>query len=276
MAAAAVASIDPLAIPVLGQSLGRGDLDISCLTYNELPYIDDQSMLQYKGHVKALLEIIGRYSMGQYFGVHSAHRHDKIPLGTVRLERELGIEESTWTKATAIENVDLDNIHATAFKLTQNGFVAFEFAEGLSPTAGIKIPPQFLSDIATYLAENDITNKVVLEVKDFAKRDEKGFEPTAEIEIQWGKTEAVTIVLPISARAKASRGIATLTPTGWNLRHVARGTIPSDPDPPAGEHYEKVVVGPKKDTHKVIYTSSAAVTPDLLRQALTELEFIRA
>jgi len=61
-------------------------------------------------HFLARLDIIDRYSMGQYFGVHSAHRHDKIPLGTVRLERELGIEESTWTKATEIENVDLDNI----------------------------------------------------------------------------------------------------------------------------------------------------------------------
>ncbi|KAH7108606.1 hypothetical protein B0J13DRAFT_490265 [Dactylonectria estremocensis] len=276
MAAAAVASIDPVAVPDLRQPLDRVDLDVSCITYNELPYIDDQPALQYKGHVKALLDIIDRYSMGQYFGVHSAHRHDKIPIGTVRLERDLGIEESTWTKATAIENVDLGNIHATAFKLTQNALVAFEFAEGPSPTAGINITPQFLGDIATYLAKNDITNQVVLEVKDFAKRDAKGFEPTAEIEIQWGKTEAFTVVLPISARAEASRGIATLTPTGWNLRHVATGTAPSDPEPPAGEHYERVVVGPKKDTHKVIYTSNAPVTPNLLRQALAELGFIKA
>ncbi|KAK7394033.1 hypothetical protein QQX98_013182 [Neonectria punicea] len=252
MAAAAVASIDPLAVPDLGQPLDRG-------------------------HVKALLDIIDRYSMGQYFGVHSAHRHDKIPFGTVRLKRDLGIEESTWTNATAIENVNLDNIHATAFKLTQNTLVAFEFAEGPSPTSGITITPQFLGDIVTYLAENDITNQVVLEVKDFTKRDAKGFEPTAEIEIQWGKKESFTVVLPISARAEASRGIATLTPTGWNLRHVAPGTAPSDPEPePAGEHYEKVVVGPKKDTHKVIYTSNAPVTPELLRQALAELGFIKA
>ena len=214
--------------------------------------------------------------MGQYFGIHSAHRHDKIPLGTVRLERDLGIGESTWTKATAIEDVDLNNIHATAFKLAHNALVAFEFAEGPSPTAGTHIPPQFLGDIATYLDENDIANQVVLEVKDFAKRDAKDFEPTAEIEIQWGKTEAFTVVLPISTRAEASQGIATLTPTGWNLCHVPLGTTPSDPDPPAGEHYEKVVVGPKKDTHKVIYTSSAPVTPDLLCQALAELGFIKA
>ena len=79
--------------------------------------------------------------MGQYFGVHFAYRYDKIPLGIVRLERDLGIEESMWIKATAIENVDLGNIYGTAFKLTQNALVAFEFAEGLLPTAGIDITP---------------------------------------------------------------------------------------------------------------------------------------
>ncbi|KAK7398245.1 hypothetical protein QQX98_012380 [Neonectria punicea] len=87
--------------------------------------------------------------------------------------------------------------------------VAFEFAKGPSPTARINIDPQFLSDIATYLAENNITNQVVLKVKDFAKPIAKDFEPTAKIEIQWGKIEAFTVVLPVSARAKASRGIAT-------------------------------------------------------------------
>lgn len=158
--------------------------------------------------------------------------------------------------------------------------VAFEFAEGPSPTAGIDITPQFLRDIATYLAENGIANQVVLEVKDFAKRHAKCFEPTAEIEIQWGKTETITVVLPISARAEASRGIATLTPTGWNLGHASPGTTPRDsdpdPEPPAGEHYERIALGPKKDTHKVIYTSNAPVTPNLLRQALAELGFIKA
>ncbi|KAK7408558.1 hypothetical protein QQX98_009263 [Neonectria punicea] len=102
--------------------------------YNELPYIDDQPALQYKGHVKALLDMIDRCSMGQYFGVHSAHRHGKIPRGTVRLERDSGIEE-----ATAIENVGLGNTPR---------WLPSRLAEGPSPTAGIDITPQFLGDIA--------------------------------------------------------------------------------------------------------------------------------
>lgn len=207
--------------------------------------------------------------MGKHFAVHAAHRHDIIPAGTVRLETNMRTYGATWTKATAIENLDEDKTHATFFKLVQDAFVPFEFAEGPSPVARCAIPPRFLAEYAAHLVDNELTDLVALEVGDFAKCNEKSSEGTAELEIQWGNNDAFTINVPVSILTEA---ITELIPTGWNTNSARLGN--SDADPPAGTHYAKVTT--PKDTHKVFVDSADPVTEELLFQKLAEGGFIKA
>ncbi|KAJ3495406.1 hypothetical protein NLJ89_g10630 [Agrocybe chaxingu] len=124
MATAAVTTFNPADIPGFGMPLKETDMDISRLTYNSLPYFEDQPQLQskYAKEIKALVDIIGRYSMGHLFRVHSAHRHAAIPNGTVRLETDMGMGNGfTWNRATEIKHPDAAKMHATFFKVDQNG-----------------------------------------------------------------------------------------------------------------------------------------------------------
>ncbi|KAJ2892955.1 hypothetical protein MKZ38_009168 [Zalerion maritima] len=271
-------------IPGLGRPLGNPDLGVAGSMYNSL------------AHVKALLALIAKYGTGAFFGIHLVHRHDLLSKGTVRLENEdIGMKGGLWTKAAAIDSADVKNMHGTLFKLDQKAFVPFEFAAGLSPVAtgaGVtkNAPAAFLAEVAAYLTKYNLSDSLALEVKDFALHNAQGLERTAEIEVQWGEeadADSFTVVLPLSARNRGTRTVADLTPTGWCISREPCGGAsgsPSDPDPvQPGTHYEKVVVGPKKDTHKVVITNIASsgsalapVTVSLLLQELADMGFIAA
>lgn len=173
------------------------------------------------------------------------------------------MDKLSWTKAAPVEGVDLSNMHATAFKLFQNEFVGVEFANGPSPADGSKIPPAFLAEIANYLADNNLARELALEVKDYTKRDAEGQGPTAEIEVQWGKALPFTVVVPVSILADATH----LVPTGWNVNPTAPAR---DGDPPAGEHWNEIVSGPKKGSHTVHVGSVDPVTPEGVFKQLVE------
>jgi hypothetical protein len=209
--------------------------------------------------------------MGSHFGVHSAHRHDHIPVGTVRLEKDMIIDGFSWTRATAIEKLDPAGIHGTAFKLVQNTLVPYEFADGPSPAAGIiNNAHEFLTEFATYLADNDLDKVFALEVKNYTKRDAAGPQTTAEIEVHGDGFIPFTVAVPVSAMTPG----AGLVQTGWNVRP---GAAQHDPDgePPAGEHWNEVVVGPKK-THKVHVDSTEAVTPEGLHKVFVKQGILKA
>lgn len=206
-----------------------------------------------------MLEIIARYNLGAYFGVHAAHRHDHIPTETVRLETEMGTDGSTWTKSVAIQNLDGVEMHGMLYKLVHDTFIPFEYATGPSPVAGVDIPTEFLTEVAAYLAKNDLGNVIAVEVADFVKRA----EPVAELEIQWGESEPFTVVVATSLIARSR---AELIPTGWN-----HGAGPEDPE--HGTHYVKVIQ--PKNTHKVYVDSTEPVSDTLLRKKLAELGIFR-
>ena len=217
--------------------------------------------------MKALLAIIKSYNMGDHIGIHAAHRHDVIPAGTVRFEADMGIDGFTWTKPTAIETPDASKMHATFFKVGQDGLVPFEFAEGPSPVDVTKIPAEFIPEFAGYLTKHDLTNVIAMQVGDFAKRDGVDPKSTAEVEIHWGQDLRFTVVMPTSV---LKAGIEKLVATGWNV--PAAG----DPegDPPKGQHW--LPVTSPKNTHKVYVDDIEPLTPDALIQVLVEQEVIVA
>jgi hypothetical protein len=239
-----------------------------CPRYNGLARVEDVRDLKttHPEHIIALLRIIDRHSMGKLFGIHSAHRHDEIPVGTVRLEEDMSIRGLSRTNATAMDAVKPDNTHATVFQFIQNAYVGFEFAKGASPTAGTKVSPEFLAEIAKYLTDNDLIELLVLEVKDYSKLDAGG---TAEIEVLWGNTTPFTIVMPISDLAN----VDGLVQTGWSIPPTG---LVTDPDPPPGEHWNPIVSGPKKGSHAVHVDSSESVTSEGLVKALVDQGIFKA
>ncbi len=230
--------------------------------------------------------------MGEFFGIHLVHRHDPLHDDTVRLEcDDPGIEGASWTRATPIKDVNLNDIHATTFKLVQGNLVPVEFAMGPSPSTvntGVAqdILVAFLAKIASSLAEYDVGERLALEVTDVAKRHARGLHSGAEIEVHWGNSsaaESFTVVLPLTVRACGFRKINPLTPTGWDALSYPKspGDGPNDPDPdpdpeapPAGVHYEPVVTGSKKGSHRVNTNSVGAPTADKVRLELANMGFI--
>lgn len=230
--------------------------------YNGLPDIETQVQLQreHTEHIKALLAIIDRHSVGHFFGIHSAHRHGVLPNATVRLEEDMGINGITWNRATDIHNLNTRDIHATFFKVNEAGLVPFEFAAGPSPVAGKEIPSEFLSEFATYVKDKELTGLVSLEVGNFSAGQVK----TAELEIQWGDKELFTVTMPVPALVNAGM---ELVPTRWNLSPRDAG---NKPDP--GTHWAKVTK--PVNTHRVFFDSTESVTPELLFVKLTEMGLI--
>lgn len=286
MSATDIQRFNPLAIAGLGKTLRIDDMNASQVMYvrpsscsrgivgadwlgqryNGLRNIRDQPRLEAEhiDHVKALLEIIQLHGMGDHFGIHAAHRHDAIPVGTIRLETDLGIHGFTWTTPTSVESTDASKLHATLFKVGQDGFTPFEFAEGPSPLDVTKVPAAFLAEFAAYIAKHELADLIVLEVGDFAKRGGAGATSTAEIEVQWGEHVPFTVVVPT---AFLSPGGGNLVGTGWSVPGaVKRGPKPYGPPP--GEHWHDIV--DKPETHRVYFDAIGPVTPEALVKALGE------
>ncbi|KXJ89676.1 hypothetical protein Micbo1qcDRAFT_212099 [Microdochium bolleyi] len=268
----------PATIPGLGLSLKQQDLDLASLAYNALPAIEEQARLQGSKHVRALLRIIDSHDMGNVFGIHSLHRHDKVPEKTIRLEADVpGVPNMKWNRATAIDKALLtgDNMHATFFKVEGDSLVAFEFAEGASPLNGKDVPCQFIADMVRYLTEHTLTNVIAIEVGDYSKVRGTDTVASGELEVVWGPTqERFTVVVPLDHIVE---GAVNPVLTGWNVKD---GTLENvDADPPAGQVWAEAVVGTKK-THKVFINKSHGdegdVTPELLQKALVDMGVIAA
>lgn len=179
----------------------------------------------------------------------------------------MGVNGFTWNRACAIKNLDDTEIHATFFKVSEMGLVPFEFAEGPSPVAGSEITVEFLSELATYLIGNRLTDLMALEVGNFAISQAK----TAELDIQWGTAESFTVVIPFFVLPDE---LADLVPTGWNVTRSGVGEVPCAPnrEPDAGTTWAAVIK--PKNTHKVFVNSTSRVTPGLLTTKLVDMGII--
>ncbi|KAL6814032.1 hypothetical protein V8C40DRAFT_283138 [Trichoderma camerunense] len=266
MAAPATAAFDPAVAPGLGQPLNAKDLDIARFVYNELPYFEDQPHLHSKHpeHIKALNDIIRHHSMGHVVRAHSAHRHAIIPDGTVRLDTAMGVHGFTWNRATEIKVLDVNKIHATFFKITENGLVPIEFAAGPSPIAKADISAEFVAQFATYIMDNGLDSLIALEIGNFAKL------PTtmAEMEIQWDTEEPFTLNLPASV---INVDVMELIPTSWNVKANNQESVPSgsDSNPRPGTYYAAVIR--PVNTHKVFFSGRGPLVPENVTKTLVEM-----
>ncbi|KAL9030820.1 MAG: hypothetical protein Q9196_001095 [Gyalolechia fulgens] len=197
--------------------------------YNALPPIEKQVELgqgSQSKHIKALLAIINSHGMGDYFGVHSLHRHDEVPGKTVRLEADLpSVPSMKWTRATpnTKELLVKDKMRPTFFKVEGDSLVAFEFAMGPSPFSRQKLSHQFITDVY------DLTNLIALELGDFTEARAMNQVPTGELEVVWGSIEKFTVSLPLN---RMREGVVKPVFTGWNVKDDHPENV--DSEPPAG------------------------------------------
>ncbi|KAJ0160639.1 hypothetical protein CTA2_7606 [Colletotrichum tanaceti] len=264
-------AFDSAAIPGISLPLVEKDLVLSSETYNGLIPIEKQVKLQdsYAEHIKALLAIINKHGMGGLFGVHSLHRHDAVPEKMIRLEAAApGIDGMNWTRATPItgELLTEEEIHATFFKVQDGTLIPFEFAKGPSPLKNHKISPQFIIEIAKYLFEHDLTDLISIEVKDFTKACAGDEKRTSELDVVWGTTESLTVVLPFS---RMVYGVTNPVPTGWSVQDYSPAEGPGP-----GEHWNESTKSDGTKTHKVHVDSVEPITPKLLNDALVNLGYI--
>ncbi|KAK2596799.1 hypothetical protein QQS21_006128 [Conoideocrella luteorostrata] len=261
---------DSTTIPDIGRPLGETDLVLGSNTYHGLTPIEKQVRLQgsHTEYIKDLLTLINKHGLGDLFGVHSLHRHDAVAEKTICLDAAApGIDGINWTRATPIDSELLaqDKIHAT-FKVQGSTLIPFEFAEGPSPLKGQNIPPQFIFKVAKYLSEHDLTDLISIEVKDFTKACAGDDKRSSELDVVWGTTEALTVVLPFDRMVK---GVTNPVPMGWN----PQGYNPeSDSDGPGpGEHWNEST---KSDGTKTHVDRDEPISPELLYDSLVNQGYV--
>ncbi|KAK3998381.1 hypothetical protein QBC44DRAFT_386888 [Cladorrhinum sp. PSN332] len=264
MATAAVASAShpwtsiDVAATLGGLPFQEKDFILSSDTYNGLLPIEKQVRLQdsHASHIKALIAIINKHGMADFFGIHSLHRYDSIP-------------EKTNRATPITDQLLAQQTHVTLLKVQGTGLVPLEFAESPSPIKADAIPMQFMVDMLKYLSENDLTNLIAIDVGDFTKAGAAGgAHRTAELEVVWGTQERLTVVLPLDRMVE---GASNPVPTGWNAQNYN-----ADADPPAGEHWNEAKKSDGSITHKVHVDSTSPLTPQGLILALTIAGFCKA
>ncbi|KAH7115586.1 hypothetical protein EDB81DRAFT_919356 [Dactylonectria macrodidyma] len=237
MIASATATAMP-AIPGLQSPLTVDDMDISNITYNELPRIHSDMGVSQE-HVKMLETIIAQYNLREKLGIRLLHKHEDIPNGQINLETKLKTVAGKWIRPVSIDSLDLSEIHGVVFKfvLGENILVPYEFARGPSPVSmSDVVNNNCVKDILGYITTYGLVNVIALEFLEPVK-DGQPVESAAKVEV--GKYGA--IVLPKSM-VNATELIATSWPDiSQPYNHDA------EPDP--GAHWAPVVV--TKETHRL-------------------------
>lgn len=204
-------------------------------------------------HVRELVGLITRHGQLGKFSFHLVHQHDPIAHDTIRLESNIGIMRGKWNKATAIDSVDLTNIHGVVFKFVpaHGRLVPYEFGRGPSPISSGDVDDEFVLDFTRYLAKNNLTNIFALEVVHPVEGGPPN-ECTAEVEVD----KLGTVVLP-----KSSVNAQHFLPTGWP------GLLqPGDGDPPPGQTWAKKV----DDSHKVFINKPIGTARELVDELVRQ------
>ena len=203
----------------------------------------------------------------------------RAPVNTVRLETDAGKTGHKWAKATSIKDIDLTQVHPTFFKFHNGSWVPFEFAQGPLPIAMEAIPVDFLPEFAAYLMENQLTDKIALELGHFANCRSQTDSATAEIEVQWGEHgEPFTLVVSAKDVVGVDGKQRRLVPTGWHLTIPCSGPQNTDTEQPAGTYYLEQTKSDGSKTHKVFVgggnSSSKNVTAELVVGELVKMGII--
>lgn len=117
--------------------------------------------------LNSLAALFTRHDAQDVFGVHLVHGHFQIDEDMIMLGVDLGTDfPGYWTRPTKSTNVDTDSIHGHVYMLSENHFTPYEYRGGPSVSNWKQVHPSFFSELASYLATNDLAGVLGLQVLD--------------------------------------------------------------------------------------------------------------
>ncbi|KFY30327.1 hypothetical protein V494_08190 [Pseudogymnoascus sp. VKM F-4513 (FW-928)] len=151
-------------VPGLNKPLTVQDLEESRNIYNVLP-TDSQQPEILQSHINNLAALFVRNRADGILGIHLAHAHFAVPANTAILGANYDKPYCRWAKTTAIQTIDLSNVHGHIFVLTDHGFHPYEYQTGPSPDLS-EVNSTFLPELADYLNTNNLSTLVGLQIID--------------------------------------------------------------------------------------------------------------
>lgn len=153
-----------LEIPGLTRALKEEDLEESRNIYNNLP--DDSRQPEIlQAHIHDLAALFVRHRVQRIFGIHLVHAHFVIPEKTALLGANYDAPRCRWAKATAVQAMDLGNMHGHIFVLTENVFHPYEYQVGPAPDMS-QVDGAFILELADYLNTNNLAKLLGLQIID--------------------------------------------------------------------------------------------------------------
>jgi hypothetical protein len=137
---------------------------INLQSYNVLP-TDSQQPEILESHIHNLAALFVRNRADGILGIHLAHSHFAIPANTAILGANYDEPYCRWAKTTAIQTIDLTNVHGHIFVLTDQGFHPYEYQTGPVPDLS-EVNSTFLPELADYLNTNNLSTLVGLQIID--------------------------------------------------------------------------------------------------------------
>ncbi|KUJ09263.1 uncharacterized protein LY89DRAFT_281988 [Mollisia scopiformis] len=159
-----MAAVKPFSIPGFNKALKVQDLEESCNIYNMLP-TDSQQPEILESHIHNLAALFVQNRAEKILGIHLAHGHFAAPKHTAMLGVNYEEPYCRWARPTAIQTIDLSNVHGHIFVLTDHGFHPYEYQSGPAPDLS-ELDSAFLPNLADYLNKNDLSMLVGLQVVD--------------------------------------------------------------------------------------------------------------
>jgi len=153
-----------LDVPGFNTALEDQDLNLSRNIYNVLP-TDSQQPEILQSHIDDLAALFVRNGADRILGIHLAHAHFSIPENNVILGVSYDNPHCRWARTTAVQTMNLSNMHGHIFVLRGHNFHPYEYQTGPLPDLSA-VKRTFLPELANYLIENDLSNLVGLQIID--------------------------------------------------------------------------------------------------------------
>lgn len=127
-------------------------------------------------HLQDLAEIFVKYNVQDRLGVHLIHNHAKVATGRVMLGHNFTDPSGCWTRPTALEEVNLAEVHGHIFMLVdEDRFVAYEYIEGrVNGLSSVSF--NFFKNFAAYVRSNGLGETVGLQIRGQTTEDMVEFD----------------------------------------------------------------------------------------------------
>jgi hypothetical protein len=126
---------------------------------------DTQQPEIHESHIHNLAALFVRNRVDGILGIHLAHAHFAAPENTAILGVIYDKPYCRWARTTAIDTMDLSNVHGHIFVLTDHGFHPYEYQAGSVPDLS-GVNSAFLPELADYLNTNNLSTVIGLQIVD--------------------------------------------------------------------------------------------------------------